>query len=110
MPNRMLNKNEIAAANQIVDQICQQISTLAMDDPQLHFAYRRKIYKELIYKERGTPTQRRRLKKKKHSDQHGLCIQCAKSIPVKYSELDRLEAWKGYTEQNTRLVCHECHV
>jgi hypothetical protein len=31
-------------------------------------------------------------------------------MPLKHSELDRTEAFLGYTEENTRLVHHECHV
>jgi hypothetical protein len=46
----------------------------------------------LSYQERGTPVHRRNLKRQK------------------YAELDRLKAHEGYTNKNTRLVHHECHI
>ncbi len=45
-------------------------------DPELLFAYRRKLFKELTYDERSKPSVRRRLKAIKRAEQHGLCAVC----------------------------------
>jgi len=41
--------------------------------------------------------------------QRGICALCSKSLPERGAELDRLISTEGYTEENTRLVHHECH-
>jgi len=35
---------------------------------------------------------------------------CGEILPLKDIELDRLEAYFGYTAENTRLVHHKCHI
>jgi ribosomal protein L37AE/L43A len=74
----------------------------------LLFAYRRKVAKELQYGERSGPMLRRRLKVQKRKEQNNKCAQCRERLPEKYTVLDRLEAAKGYTPENTRLLCEPC--
>jgi len=87
-----------------------ELDRLSAGDADLLFALRRKLAKDLGYLERGTPMQRRQLKAKKRKKQNGLCAICGKPMPEKGAELDRFEARRGYTSQNTRLVHHECHI
>ena len=75
----------------------------------LLFAYRRKVIKELGYDERGKPVARAKLKAMKWGQQNGKCAHCKKDMPLKYSELDRLNAADGYTPENTELVHAQCH-
>jgi hypothetical protein len=70
---------------------------------------RRYIARRLEFDERGTPMQRRKLKEQKWKRQRGLCATCACELPERGSELDRFEATEGYSDENTRLVCHNCH-
>lgn len=81
---------------------------LASGDEELLWALRRKIYKELGYDERGKPMVRRKLKDSKWKSQRGKCAICEGDLPEKYCVLDRLEAMKGYTMENTRLICTSC--
>lgn len=51
---------------------------------------------------------RRTLKALKRSEQNNRCAICGRDLPEKNVVLDRLEAMKGYTWENTRLVHTEC--
>jgi hypothetical protein len=93
----------------ILEQTRTQIESAAKDDPELRFQLRRYIVKRLEFDERGTPTQRRKLKDLKRRFQRGLCYECAEPLPAKGAELHRLSAIEGYTEANTRLLCRACH-
>lgn len=108
MPNRRLTVVELEQANAILQQVRAQLDSIAAGDTALHWALRRKVYKELVYDERGKPMHRRRLKHLKREQQRGLCAICAKPLPDKYAVLDRFEAMHGYTDANTRLVCPDC--
>jgi hypothetical protein len=88
----------------------ERLVELAGGDRELLFAYRRKVYKELSYDERGNPMLRRRLKAIKRSEQDGVCPICREPLPKSYCELDRFDAATGYTAENTRLLCHACHI
>ena len=74
------------------------------------FAYRRKLFKELTYDERGKPMARRKLKDQKWKQQRGICAVCKRELPEKYAVLDRLNASDGYTAENTRLIHQQCDV
>jgi hypothetical protein len=76
---------------------------------EILFSMKRYIAKRLEFDERGTPTQRRKLKDQKLKSQHGLCAVCKDKLPETGSELDRFRAIDGYTAHNTQLVCHACH-
>jgi hypothetical protein len=69
---------------------------------------RRKVYKELMYDERGKPMQRRALKMFKRKEQGDRCAECHAELPKTNVVLDRREAMKGYTKENTRLLCRDC--
>ena len=109
MPNRNLTVDELELANQLLDEIRGRLACLAKNDPNLLFAYRRKIAKELPYDERGKPGSRGKLKAMKWGLQQGKCAHCGKDLPVKFSELDRRNAADGYTAENTELIHGECH-
>ena len=87
----------------------EELDRLSAGDPRLLWALRRKLAKELVYLERGTPSYRKRLKDKKYVEQVAFCAICGEILPFKEIELDRKEAFLGYTPENTRLVHHKCH-
>ena len=109
MPNRNLSNDELKQASELLGSIRQELKTLAGNDRELLFAYRRKIYKELSYDERGKPNDRSKLKACKLREQEGLCPECGEPLPEKYAELDRKSAADGYTVENTELIHGECH-
>jgi UTP:GlnB (protein PII) uridylyltransferase len=108
MTNRNLSSSELANANGLIVRIRQELEVLSAGDPQLLFAYRRKIHKELGYDERGKPMHRKLLKLKKMIQQSSKCAICDGILPDKYCVLDRLNAIDGYTIENTRLIHAEC--
>lgn len=93
----------------LLDKLRADIQQLAADDEAVIFQMKRYISKRLEFDERGTPTARRKLKDMKWKLQRGLCAECKGDLPIRGSELDRTVAILGYTEENTRLVCHACH-
>lgn len=109
MANRRLTADELVKANEVLAAVRSALKDLSGGDRDLLFAYRRKVFKELIYDERGKPMQRRALKRKKWQQQQGLCAHCNEDMPVAYSELDRFNAADGYTIENTELVHDRCH-
>lgn len=109
MPNRILKPDELRSANDVLADVRKRLGDLSGDDRDLLFAYRRKVYKELMHDERGKPMARRKLKLLKHDEQRGLCAICSEQLPIRYSELDRRNAADGYTQENTRLVHGDCH-
>jgi hypothetical protein len=109
MANRNLNAEELKKASSLLSEIRTKIDELGDGDAHLLFAYRRKIYKELIYLERGKPMVRRKVKIQKFDQQHGKCTHCSEDMTIRYSELDRKNAADGYTLENTELVHAKCH-
>jgi hypothetical protein len=93
----------------ILDRLRADIRELAGADEAAVFQMRRYIARRLEFDERGTPTDRRKLKDLKWKLQRGLCAQCNCELPIRGAELDRTKALLGYTEENTRLICHRCH-
>jgi len=111
MPNRQLTKDEIQNIfKPLIHEIREMIIKAAHNNPEMHWALRRKIVKELGYDEKGHPMLRKQLKAQRFKEQKGICDYCHEALPEKYSELDRIEAINGYTFENTRLVHHECHI
>jgi hypothetical protein len=111
MPNPQLNevqRKELFAP--LLESVKEKLVQLSGNDPDLLFALRRKLAKELTYLERGGPMLRRKLKASKRIEQNGLCAVCHLPLPEQYAELDRIEAKLGYTAANTRLVHHDCHI
>jgi 5-methylcytosine-specific restriction endonuclease McrA len=109
MPNRNLSAEELLRARQLLSEINKRLVSLADGDPELLFAYRRKVAKELTYEERGKPGERKQLKALKWGQQQGKCAHCGEPMPLAYSHLDRKSASKGYTDENTELIHGECH-
>jgi hypothetical protein len=111
MPNPRLRADQRAKLfAPLFDHVKQELARLSGDDVRVHWALRRKLAKELVYLERGTPTHRKRLKEKKYVEQTALCAICGRVLPYKNTELDRTDAFGGYTPENTRLVHHDCHI
>ena len=109
MANRQLSEKEV---EELFRPLFEKISILIREkchgDEELHWALRRKIAKELTYAERGKPASRSALKRFKIKEQHGKCAICNKLLPKENVVLDRYEAMKGYTKENTRVICKEC--
>jgi hypothetical protein len=104
-----LSDEDRAKAIAILESIRQQVSEVAGDDRVLMFQVRRYILKRLEFDERGTPTQRRKLKDAKRKSQKGLCAVCKVELPERGAELDRFKAIDGYIAGNTQLICRSCH-
>jgi ribosomal protein L44E len=109
MANRNLTAAELVIANELLAETRSRLSELSAGDPELLFALRRKVFKELTYDERGKPMQRRALKQTKWVQQGGRCAECDDELPMAYSELDRKKAIDGDTVENTELVHAKCH-
>lgn len=108
MANRRLTDTEREQLAPLLDEVRQRLHQLASGDEGLHWAFRRRLFNQLQYDERLKPPYRAALKKKKRIAQKGLCNACATPLPASYAILDRLEAMKGYTPQNTQLLCAAC--
>jgi len=108
MANRNLSPSELANANALLAEIREKLRSASGGDEALLWALRRKVFKELTYDERGNPAERRKLKEAKRKAQGGQCLTCNGPLLDKYCVLDRLEAMKGYTPENTRLICATC--
>jgi len=109
MLNSNLNAEELKLAHRLLDEIRGKLDILAAGDANLLLAYRRTVYKELIYLERGKSMTRRKIKLQKFDQQSGKCAYCSLEMKISYSELDRKNAVEGYTVANTELVHAECH-
>jgi hypothetical protein len=94
--------------NPLLKDVRARLEHLANGDADLHFALRRKLFKELIYDERSKPMQRRALKRKKIAEQGGKCAICQEPLQKRGAVLDRIEAMKGYISSNVRVLCPSC--
>ena len=104
-----LSDDDRAKAITLLEELRQKIAAIAEDDRDRLFQLRRYILKRLEFDERGTPTQRRKLKDQKRRSQRGLCAMCGGPLPERGAELDRFRAIDGYTAGNTQLLCRTCH-
>lgn len=110
MPDRNLTPAELDQVRELLGLVRSELLRLSAGDPELLFAYRRKVYKELTYDERDKPIARRKLKEQKRREQGGVCVICSQPLPDKYCVLDRYRAADGYTAANTRLLCPTCDI
>ena len=108
MPNPRLTAAQLEQARVLLSSIRTSLEQLAGGDAELQFAFRRKVYKELIYDERGNPAHRNRIKALKMKEQDGKCPLCQNPLALKDNILDRFHAPTGYTVENTRLICRPC--
>jgi hypothetical protein len=110
VPTRKLTEEERGRVQPLLDRVRDSLMELSASDPELLFAYRRKLAKELMYDERSKPTQRKALQRRKLIAQEGKCALCSQSLPPAGlgAVLDRLNAMDGYTDSNTRLICRDC--
>jgi hypothetical protein len=107
--NRRLTIEELEKlARPLLEDVRNRLVQLSAGDLDLQWALRRKLYKELIYDERGKPMYRRALKELKRKEQDGLCVLCRSPLPKTGAVLDRLKAMNGYTAGNTHLLCPTC--
>ena len=104
-----LPEDERAKVLPILAKLRADLSEASGGSEELLFSMKRYIAKRLEFDERGTPTQRRKLKDQKWKSQRGLCAVCKEGLPERGAELDRFHAIDGYTAENTQLVCHSCH-
>lgn len=111
MPNRRLTDAERESHFMpLIATVRSLLLEAAAGDPNLHWALRRKLAKELVYDERSKPMDRKILKRKKRAEQQGLCAGCKTALPDRGAVLDRFEAMLGYTASNTQLLCLSCDV
>jgi ribosomal protein L44E len=109
MGNRQLTPSELEGLfAPLLSGVRERLQHLSGEDAELLWALRRKLAKELSYDERGKPMHRKLLKAQKRGEQHGRCARCSDELPEKNAVLDRVEAMKGYTPENTRLLCPSC--
>lgn len=110
MPTPKLTSEQLEKVNHLLTKVRMDLQSLSDGDRFLLFAYRRKVWKELQYDERGKPATRKSLKLRKFKAQNGLCAHCQGPLAPdgKDAVLDRREAVDGYTDENTTLICHVC--
>lgn len=104
-----LNDANREVARGILDRVRAELAEKSGGDPTLLWQMRRYVYIRLTHDERGNPMQRKILKLKKKVEQKNACAICGIELPERGAELDRLDPLGGYTEENTRLLCHKCH-
>jgi hypothetical protein len=108
MANRRLTKPELEWARELLAEVIARLEKRSGGDSDLLFALRRKVFKELIYAERGRPMDRGKLKREMRAIQEDLCAHCSEPLPKLYTVLDRFDAAKGYVKGNVRVLCELC--
>src|SRR5262245_12405899 len=102
MPNPQLSTDQRTQLYApLLKLVKNELERLSSGDPKLLWALRRKLTKDLGYLERSTPAFRTKLKMQKWIEQKGICPICSTLLPEKNAELDRFEAFLGYTKENT---------
>ncbi|HEX6375106.1 MAG TPA: hypothetical protein VFZ91_05245 [Allosphingosinicella sp.] len=108
MPNPLLTPEQLLQAQQILADVRHRLMEASTGNPEILFALRRKVQKELMHNERDKPAHRNKIKRLKRVEQDGCCPLCGDALPEKYAVLDRFDAVKGYTVENTRLIHQKC--
>jgi hypothetical protein len=99
----------LTQVRKILERVRADLTSLSNGDPKtLHHA-RRYLMKRLEFDERSKPSDRKDVKLILMAKQQGKCSICGEPLPAKGSELDRSDPVLGYTEENCKLVHHECH-
>ena len=79
MANPRLTVEQLEIVRTLLAEIRSKLNVVSGNDADLLFAFRRKIYKELVYDERSKPAIRKRLKAMKRLEQAGKCFECIKT-------------------------------
>jgi len=109
MANRQLTTDERNTKfNPLLAKVQCELRVLSAGDKALLWALRRKLCITLSNLERGKPTKRKQLKKRKRKEQGNKCAICRRTLAAVGPVLDRREAMLGYTIANTRLLCRTC--
>lgn len=111
MPNRKLDDVQRTKLGELLNRVRAELCALSSGDPELLFAYRRKLAKELTYDERSKPQYRKALKQRMRAIQKGICAITEGGkhpLPERYCVLDRFDAPKGYVVGNVQLICEDC--
>ena len=104
LPDEVLN-----TVREVLDRVRAELNVLSKGDAKtLHHA-RRYLMKRLEFDERSRPADRNKLKLTLMAKQQGKCPDCGEQLPPRDSELDRTDPVLGYTEENCKLVHHDCH-
>jgi hypothetical protein len=104
-----LSDEGLTKVRELLDRVRTDLDYLFSRDPKtLHHA-RRYLMKRLEFDERSRPSDRKDVKLTLMAKQQGKCAICGEPLPAKGSELDRSDPVLGYTEENCKLVHHECH-
>ena len=111
MPCRRLDGEELKKAAKFLKSIRVKLESLSGRDPNLLFAYRRKICRELKSDEGGKFAERKLLRAQKLILQHFKCAnpKCRKDLRTVEAEMHRFDAPLGYTLENTQVLCRNCH-
>jgi hypothetical protein len=89
VPNRRLTDEERDHLLPLLNDVRERLRVLAGDDAELLWALRRKLYKELMYDERGKPMQRRALKTFKRKEQEAAAPSARANSPTRtWSSID----------------------
>lgn len=97
MANRRLTPDQLELARTLLGEVRERLRALSGGDPELLFAFRRKIAKELTYDERSKPTVLGQLKRLKMKEQGGISPLCNEALPERGAVLDRARAIDGFT-------------
>lgn len=109
MESPNLSPARLQAVRELLDRVFAELEKIAEGDEKALFHARRYVQKRLEFAERNTPARRHKVKLTLMAKQQGKCAECGKPLPPRDSELDRKSAILGYTEENCRLVHHQCH-
>ncbi len=104
-----LSEVELEGVRKLLDVVRTELDRITDGDQRkLHHA-RRYLQKRLEFDERGTPADRNKLKLTLMAKQQGKRASCGEPLPPRDSELDRADPILGYTEENCKLIHHQCH-
>jgi hypothetical protein len=104
-----LSDEQLDEVRKILSEVRLALDGFAKGDSKLLHHARRHVRVQLEYDERGKPMERKVLKATLMAKQGNKCAICQMPLPPKEAELDRACAIGGYTEQNCRVVHHDCH-
>jgi len=105
---QLTNEEQANLSQPLLGEVQRLLAKFSQDDPELLWALRRKLVKQLQAEERGRQVDIRMLKMFKRGEQGEKCAVCKGPLPEKNAVLDRFNGMKPYTRENTRLICPSC--